>query len=487
MTGTPNPPPGPLSSRATPVLSSFAILGGGQLAARALTFAATLWLTRALGVEPYGAVVYGLGVLVYALLLADFGIGHQAGLEVARDEAAAPEVAGAVLLLRASLAAAAAAVLAAFALLAPVPAGARDVTLLYAISILPAALHPGWAFVGSGRPRWVAATDVATEAVALIGLVALVAGPGDLLRVPLVHAAAQGAGAALGWIAFRRAWGRGPGRPSRALLGRLARASAPLAASGFFALLLYNFDVLALGAWVGTEATGLYGAAYRVVQLLSFLVLQYFLALRPAFGRASVEGYRSISGLVDRSIRITLGLAAGVAVGGALLAGPLLELLFGPEYAAATGALRWLVAATALLAVSRHHRSLLVAFDHAGADLRAMAGAAALNVGLNVALIPRFGLEGAAFATFIAEVAILAMVARAFARRVGPARVLAHVPRVLPAVAATAAAVWVSDPLPVLARVAIGGAVHLLVLRLAGAVTREDLRAAAVRRAEVAG
>ena len=87
-----------MSSGDLPLLRSFAILGGGQIAARLLTFAATVWITRALGVEAFGAIVFGLGVLVYALLIVDFGIGHQAGLEVAREPDAAPEIAGAALL-----------------------------------------------------------------------------------------------------------------------------------------------------------------------------------------------------------------------------------------------------------------------------------------------------------------------------------------------------------------------------------------------------
>jgi len=95
---------------------------------------------------------------------------------------------------------------------------------------------------------------------------------------------------------------------------------------------------------------------------------------------------------------------------GILLAPAMVDVLYGPAYAAAVAPLRLLLVSFALLVVSRHYRLVLVASGRQATDLRIMGAAAALNVAANVWLVPRAGLVGAAAANVASEAAILAAV-----------------------------------------------------------------------------
>jgi O-antigen/teichoic acid export membrane protein len=234
--------------------------------------------------------------------------------------------------------------------------------------------------------------------------------PGHLLRMPFLFLAGRVAAVLWLMVSARRAWG--PLRPSldRAVLRDLVPAALPFAGAAAVAVVLTYFDLVLVGLWLGSAAAGLYGAAYRVLWLPTMLLTTYLTALRPSVARRSAAEpappWRVLGG--SAPLAVALGLAAAAA--GIALAPAIVEILFGPPYRDAVAPLRILLVSFAFLVISRHHRLVLVASGRQATDLRIMAGAAALNVGLNVWLVPRAGLVGAAMANVASEAAILAAV-----------------------------------------------------------------------------
>jgi O-antigen/teichoic acid export membrane protein len=154
-----------------------------------------------------------------------------------------------------------------------------------------------------------------------------------------------------------------------------------------------------------------------------------------------------------------VGLAA--AVGGVVLARPLLEALYGAEYAPAASAFAVLLAALLLMAFSRPYRVLLVAERQQGLDLRILLVSAVVNVAGNIVLLPRYGLLGAASATLASE-ALLLVLAHAAVRRLAPGIALArHLVRPTLCAAAMAALVLAIPSWPLVARIAAGAACYV--------------------------
>jgi O-antigen/teichoic acid export membrane protein len=81
--------------------------------------------------------------------------------------------------------------------------------------------------------------------------------------------------------------------------------------------------------------------------------------------------------------------------------------LFGEPFGAAQQAFRLLILAMGIIFVHGIYLKLLVVFDRTRPELWIRAGTATLNVTLNLLWIPRYGIEGAAMATVLVELAVL--------------------------------------------------------------------------------
>ena len=97
----------------------------------------------------------------------------------------------------------------------------------------------------------------------------------------------------------------------------------------------------------------------------------------------------------------------------------MVALLYGGSYEAAAPVLKILVWSAALVLLRGTFRQALCAAGEQRADLGCAASCAGINVALNLLLIPRFGLMGAAVATLLSEVVWVASVVTVFSRRVG--------------------------------------------------------------------
>ncbi|TAJ58430.1 polysaccharide biosynthesis C-terminal domain-containing protein [Brevundimonas sp.] len=177
----------------------------------------------------------------------------------------------------------------------------------------------------------------------------------------------------------------------------------PIAASLALTVVLSSTDRFVLDAYLGEAAVGAYHASYSIAnRTLDVLFLWLGTAGQPALvmalERGGVDRLRAAA-REQLSTFLLVGLPA--ATGVALVARPLAEVLIGEELRAAAASVTPWIALSALLfgltayyfgqafTLGKKTRLLLIA----------MAIPAGLNVVLNLILVPRFGLMGAAWAT----------------------------------------------------------------------------------------
>src|SRR6185369_10978123 len=112
--------------------------------------------------------------------------------------------------------------------------------------------------------------------------------------------------------------------------------------------------------------------------------------------------------------RVQLMVALPLTVALALLAGPVIAILFnGPDFAPAAGALRVMSGGLALIFFNLVARYALTALDRQADYLKAVAWGLAVNAGIGALLVPRFGALGACAAYLAAEAFIAACCLRA--------------------------------------------------------------------------
>jgi len=227
------------------------------------------------------------------------------------------------------------------------------------------------------------AADLVNLAVGLTGIQILVTGLAGLLCAAQIPN-------------FWKAW-----RFSVSAVPDVLRASAPI---GLLAVLGITYQKLSIGMLSilgGPGLTGWFAAALRVVEACKSAHMAVFTALYPLMARAQARAETS---------RPLQGVGAGLLVAAALLAlilnmlaAPLVNLLFGANFSAAIPALRILAWMLVPYTVNTFLNLALVAGKQEPAVALALGISLAALIGLNLWLIPRFGLSGAAWAALAAE------------------------------------------------------------------------------------
>lgn len=166
---------------------------------------------------------------------------------------------------------------------------------------------------------------------------------------------------------------------------------------------MYHVDVLLLDVLVGNEPAGLYKAALVLVQFLWFVPRSVQSVMIQSTSDLWAKGkIQRIQAIASRVTRYSLLITALMAVGLGALAADV-----APFYARVENAdamvlpILLLLPGTLGFAVARP----MLSINHAKGDMRTLIGATAaaaiLNLVLNVLLIPRYGMVGAAVATSV--------------------------------------------------------------------------------------
>ena len=381
----------------------FALLTGEGLG-RAFSLATTAYLARTLGVAQFGLVETAFAVLVYLQIVVDGGLDIVATRAVARTPERRPVFAANLIAVRGLLAAVALAAVVVLNAALLRPASLEDMLLRMSLAVVPLTASVAWAFQSSQRMRAMAAGQVITQASFFVLAVLFVRGPADSLTVPVVYAAAVAIGtlATVWWYVRRHGWTR-PAIDFGFWRDVLPQA-APIAASRVLRAVSFNFDVLLLGYFYSEVLVGLYASAYRFVTLPMLLYVHAFTAMFPSLVHLPPEARTRTFARIVAAAAAT-GLVIAVVVFAA--AEPMLRLVMGEPFVAGAAPLRVLAWSIPVAAVAGVLRQALLTADCQRADFAVVGAAAVANAGLNIFLIPRAGLVGAATATLIGEMVML--------------------------------------------------------------------------------
>jgi O-antigen/teichoic acid export membrane protein len=184
----------------------------------------------------------------------------------------------------------------------------------------------------------------------------------------------------------------------RELAGEFWRFSAPRGLASFLQVGVFWLSILLVGALRASREAGIYAAASRFVGVGTLALQAFGLALAPQVSALLTRGNREDAKTLFRtSTWWLMALSWPIYLTLALFA-PLLLRLFGPTYVEGRTAL--VIQCIGYLAVvgTGNNKIVLLMAGGSGWNLATIAGSLTLNVILNLALIPRFGMEGASVA-----------------------------------------------------------------------------------------
>jgi O-antigen/teichoic acid export membrane protein len=237
--------------------------------------------------------------------------------------------------------------------------------------------------------------------------------------------------------------------------------------TGLVLMALFRVDALLLAAISGDRAVGEYASAYRLFEAVLFLAYAVDGAVAPVVARRMGDG-RELRRLTEIAIAALGAVYVPFAVVALTEAGQVLNFIYGERYTEAAAALRWLAVVPVLYGISAVAGVVLVASDRTRPLLAGAVAALAVNIALNLMLIPSLEGTGAAIATacgYGVEVTIGLAFAATIAPRIRPLTALTEA---LVAAVPLAAALLLL-PLPLVVELPVGLAAYaaawLLVVR----------------------
>ncbi len=159
----------------------------------------------------------------------------------------------------------------------------------------------------------------------------------------------------------------------------------------------YRADIFLLLFWRGNVQVGLYATAAFLSELLWMVARGLYAPVFSALARNGLS--RSI---IKKSAMTVLAVTSGLAVVSAFLIGPVIKLLYGESFAGAAWPFVLLLPGTVMLSVPKFLEAPLIA-EMGSPEVLIWGKAAGLlcNIPLNLWLIPKYGISGAAAASSI--------------------------------------------------------------------------------------
>ncbi|MGP0103540.1 MAG: flippase [Solirubrobacteraceae bacterium] len=197
-------------------------------------------------------------------------------------------------------------------------------------------------------------------------------------------------------------------RPSRKRIREVVRVGLPIGISGVLIISYARVDQVIVYSVVGTNAAGLYGSVYNLLDQAHFVPISVLTTLAPVIA-ASWPANRA---RLLRTARLTAELLAITSLGGlafAIVAStPVVRLIFGQQFVPAAPALPVLGAAFVFISFGYLNGNLLVVLGLQRRLLWISAIALVVNVCGNLILVPLVGFMGAAWMTLVTEVVVCA-------------------------------------------------------------------------------
>lgn len=183
----------------------------------------------------------------------------------------------------------------------------------------------------------------------------------------------------------------------------ILKAAWPFAISGVLGLLFTNTDILMISWLRSASEVGIYSAAIRIIQTLYLVpgIIQF--TTLPLLARLAKKDDTKFRTVLERTLGIIFLTSIPIALGGIVLGTSIMGLIFGAPYRAGGLAFEILMATLLFDFPASILINALFAYDNQKALIISSAFGGIVNVGLDLLLIPSFGIAGSAVATLIAQ------------------------------------------------------------------------------------
>jgi len=183
--------------------------------------------------------------------------------------------------------------------------------------------------------------------------------------------------------------------------------SWPLALAGIFSTIYNQTDLVMMGYWGQITQTGLYNAAHKIVIVTIIPASLIGASFYPVLSKFFKESKEKFQITWDYYMQSMIFLAVPIMVGGIVLAPKIIDFIYDPSYFPSILAFQILIITGGIIILNSPFSQALIISNQQKKLFWITLSGAILNVGLNLILIPKYSLDGAAFTTLVTVLLML--------------------------------------------------------------------------------
>lgn len=180
----------------------------------------------------------------------------------------------------------------------------------------------------------------------------------------------------------------------------------PFALTGIFYTIYYSIDIVMITQFASTYDTGLYNSAYKLINVLTLFYSIYSSVVFPVMSKLFVDEKDILQFSFVKSMKYLSLVTIPIAVFTFFYGYDIINI-YGPEFVEAGGVLKILIWTVCFLFINGACSLMLNASHKEYSVTKIYSIAAVFNVILNLILIPKYSVYGAAVATVASEILIL--------------------------------------------------------------------------------
>ncbi len=183
----------------------------------------------------------------------------------------------------------------------------------------------------------------------------------------------------------------------------IIRGAKPICLMVLFTYIYFRIDSVLIFFMLGKAETGVYTAAFKLIEAMALLIAGIRGALFPILSQIYSRDTGQFQRVWKQASRFLLIIGLPVSAGFALLGPKLIEVLYGSAYQVTGPLLQIMSASFFLLILNEFIAYLFLAADKTGTAIRIALAGAIFNIILNMIAIPRWGVLGAACVASLTE------------------------------------------------------------------------------------
>lgn len=392
-----------MSSTLRRAVRNFLSLSIAQFISRLISLSVIVYLARILAPANFGKVSFAQAVIIYFMLFSSLGLTTLGTRETARNKGAINTYVNNIISLRLILAFLSFGLLIVFVNLIHKSSEIKLLIVLYGFILFPNVLLVEWLFQGVERMGSIGISRILTMLFYGASVFIFIRSPGQLLLVPCFWVLGNFISVVFLMYIFTKQFGKIKLRFDFSFWKDLLKRAIPMGTASIMIQIYYNFDIVMLGFIKEDKVVGWYNAAYRIVLFVWVFIPLFISVIFPLMSRYYKESREKLETLIISSTRLLSVVAFPLGVGGMILARPIMSFLYGEEFSGGVVALQILIWSVVIICVRCSYEHSFLACDKEKRYLFGVIWGAFTNIALNLLLIPRFSLRGAAIATVISE------------------------------------------------------------------------------------